>query len=82
MADKFCKRPGCTKKLRSDNASGVCSSNCGSPEAAPRLQGGGGEAKSVMKRFKSVATALGKDPNKILEEAAQGWLDAVLKAIE
>lgn len=79
MADKFCKRTGCTRKLRSNNASGVCTSNCGSSDAPPSA--GGGE-KSVMKRFKSVASALGKDPNKILEEAAQTWLDVVLKAIE
>lgn len=80
MADKFCKRPGCTKKLRSNNESGVCSSACESKEAPASK--GSSRASSVMKRFRQVALALGKDPNAILEEAAAGWLDAVLKAIE
>lgn len=35
MTDKTCSRPGCDKKLRSNNTSGKCSTGCRSPEAAP-----------------------------------------------
>ena len=88
MTDKFCSRSGCTKKLRPTNTTGMCATGCLSPDAMPsqRQVGnrgpGRGEASSVMKRFRVVATALGKDPNAILDEAAQGWLDAVMKAVE
>lgn len=80
MADKFCSRSGCTKKLRSNNTTGMCATGCESSES-----GGGKKAKrssDVMRRFKLVARALGKNPDEVLEEAAQGWLNAVLEAVK
>lgn len=81
MADRFCKRTGCTKKLRANNGTGMCGSGCESKEAPPAKQGGS-SSTGVMKRFRTVAHALGKDPNVILEEAAKTWLDVVSKAVE
>lgn len=36
-----CSRRGCTKNLRKDNAKGVCSSSCLSPDAPPGMQAQG-----------------------------------------
>lgn len=87
--DRTCGRPGCNKKLRASNTNGVCASGCLSSDAPPSLRAGGSSTSSetggrsdVMRRFKVVATALGKDPNAILEDAAATWLDAVKKAVD
>lgn len=91
MTEKTCKRDGCTKVLRSNNATGECGSGCESPDApySKRAVGvGGGEPavkrgrSETMKRFRAVAGGLGKDPDEILEEAASAWLDALVKAAE
>lgn len=96
---KTCLRPGCGKTLRRDNAKGVCSTNCKSPDAPLGQQSrevNGGDSTSTsapsssprvstdsaLKRFKLVAAALGKNPEAILEEFAEEWLEQVLKAIE
>ena len=46
---KTCSRPGCEKKLRSDNSSGKCASNCLSSEAPPahRAKGAGSRVTIV-----------------------------------
>lgn len=91
---KTCTRSGCGKTLRDINTTGMCASGCRSPEAplSLRAPGVGDEldvgttkrrgASDTMKRFRIVATALNKDPDAILEEAAQAWLDVVAKAVE
>lgn len=43
-----CTRTGCTKTLRKDNAKGVCSSNCGSPEAPPAQRAKGVKAPTAL----------------------------------
>lgn len=40
-----CSRPGCNKKLRTDNSTGECSSNCHSPEAPPAKRAAGAGVK-------------------------------------
>lgn len=82
---RSCGRPGCNKKLRSNNTTGVCATNCQSNDAPAGTRAVGdssGGRSDVMRRFKVVATALGKDPNAILEDAAATWLDAVKKAVD
>jgi len=91
---KTCSRSGCGKTLRDRNTTGMCSSGCLSPEAPASLRApsvAGSEldaapkrrsASDTIKRFRTVAFALGKDPDAILEEAAQAWLDVVAKAVE
>lgn len=82
MTDTYCSREGCTKKLRANNTKGVCSSGCEAQASSSPATGGGKTKSSVMKSFRTVATALGKDPNAILEEAAKTWLDAIRRAVE
>ncbi len=41
-----CTRRGCTKNLRKDNAKGVCSSNCRSPDAPLAVQANDIEASA------------------------------------
>jgi hypothetical protein len=36
-----CSRPGCSKKLRSNNTTGRCATNCQSPEAPPSHRAAG-----------------------------------------
>jgi len=91
-----CSRSGCTKKLRKDNAKGVCSSNCDSPEApaAQRAKGIGAAAPKheaakeiyapeklshaeTIKIFRDVAEAVGRDPDEMIAEFAQAWLDGL-----
>lgn len=89
---KTCTRSDCGKTLRDSNTTGMCSSGCRSPEAPASLRAPGVEldgapgkrrsASDTIKRFRIVAFALGKDPDAILEEAAQAWLDVVAKAVE
>lgn len=86
MPDRHCSRAGCTKKLRSNNTTGMCSVNCEAwkdeapVKAAPRASSR--RASETMRSFKTVARALGKNPDAILEEAASTWLEAVRKAVE
>lgn len=90
-----CTRSGCGKTLRDTNTTGMCASNCRSPDAPLSLRAPGVGADELdtgttkrrgpsdtMRRFRVVATALHKDPDAILEEAAQAWLDVVAKAVE
>lgn len=37
--------------------------------------------KKILENFRAVATALGKDPDVLLADAAQGWLDGVREAV-
>lgn len=96
MSDsKTCSREGCGKKLRPRNKKGVCSSGCLSPDAPRSLrakgtgQPGPAQAASLpssnpqsLVRFRVVAEALGKDPDALLEEFAQGWLDELRGRVE
>lgn len=89
---KICSRPGCTKKLRPDNRSGMCWSGCLSPEAPPSLRAGSGTRAparpapredasladdDAMKRFRAVAEGLGFSPDALLNEFAETWLSEV-----
>lgn len=88
--EKTC--PYCEKKLRRDNTRGACSDclNAGKPVpegavdelAEPKRKGGKAKASDTMKSFRVVATALGKDPDAILEEAADAWLQLVRNAVK
>lgn len=100
--EKVCSRTGCGKKLRSDNSTGECGSNCLSPEAPPAKRAKGVEgstatpsssrkpaAKRVprkqddaLERFRTVMTALGKDPEAMLAEFADEALGALRSALE
>lgn len=90
-----CSRRGCGKQLRSNNTTGMCGSGCLSPDAPPSLRAAGVDGDDILddkpkkvgrsdvqKRFRAVAVALGKDPDAILDEAAQAWLDVIAKAVE
>jgi hypothetical protein len=79
--DKVCGRAGCGKRLRSNNTKGVCSSGClatGEPGERERSKA----SKGVLKRFRIVAGALGKDPNALIEEFAGEWLKTLLGRLE
>lgn len=90
-----CGRTGCGRRLRSNNTTGVCGSNCLSREApetkrAPGVDGGTAgpagpvnlKTDPVYKRFCTVASALGKDPNALLLAAAASWLTTVAEAVD
>lgn len=49
---KNCSRPGCGKKLRSNNHTGECGSGCLSPDAPPtkRAKGASGASSPAPKR--------------------------------
>ena len=91
MSDDVKLCPHCGKKLRSDNTRGACS-DClargkGSATAVdqtgePKKKNGPKKASETMRNFRTVAAALGKDPDAILEEAAHAWLELVRKAVE
>lgn len=77
----------CGNKLRSDNTGTECSyckKGLRSPAAGGEAQKAGGKrpASETLKRFRTVAIALGKDPDAILEEAAKEWLSVLEKAAE
>ncbi len=92
---EVCGRTGCGKKLRGTNTKGVCATGCLSPDAPGHSRAAGVNtdegagpktqrraASETLKRFRTVAVALGKDPDAILEEAAQEWLSVLQKAAE
>ena len=94
MSDEKRQCPHCGKNLRSDNRTGICA-KCQSN--GKKLEGSDAEAlellsekpkakaprsSDVLKRFRMVAAGLGKDPDAILEEAAEAWLEVVRKAVE
>ncbi len=74
----------CGKRLRSNNQHGACYA-CRLDGRAPRGVEGEVETDSsprrspppddVLKRFRTVARALGKDPEAMLEAFARRWLD-------
>lgn len=84
--EKHCVK--CSRKLRSDNTGDTCS-YCKKGLRPPTGGEATGEqpttkrraASDTLKRFRVVANALGKDPDAILEEAAQEWLSAIEKAV-
>lgn len=96
-----CSRSGCTKQLRKDNAKGVCSSNCGSPDAPPaaRAKGVGAAAprrsmadsidapaslsnEETIKIFRDVTQAVGRDPDEMIAEFAQAWLNGLREKLQ
>lgn len=86
---KTCRRTGCGKKLREDNQTGECSSGCLSPEAPPAKRASSlvsSTGEDVLKRFRRVAKALGKDPDAILDDAmrkvAKQWLETLEAAVQ
>lgn len=83
-----CSRSGCTKKLNANNTKGVCGSNCLSPEAPAGIRAidriraaattpPDAPERGALGRFRTVAVALGLEPDDILEEFAQEWLNAL-----
>lgn len=94
MADEK-KCPYCKKKLRTDNSRGACSECLAKGRPIPNGEGEVDElaglklapAKSktrsdTIKRFRIVAEAMGKDPDKMLEEYAEGWLELLKQKVE
>lgn len=93
---KNCARPGCSKKLRANNTTGSCATGCLSPEAPPGKRATGatvraarGEAPKrvptqgvALDRFRVVCEALGMDPDEVLTEFAEGWLDALKERLK
>lgn len=75
MADRNCSK--CGKKLHWKNKGGECP-DC--RPAAPAAGGGQGSSRAksdVVKRFKVVASALGVDPDNLIAEFCEGWLERV-----
>lgn len=87
-----CSRTGCTKKLNANNRSGACATGCLSPEAPASVRAKGKEPAAIgtppqdgamvastgaLARFRTVAEALGFEPDDILEEFAQEWLNGL-----
>ncbi len=95
-----CTRSGCNKKLRKDNAKGLCSSNCESPDAPPFARAKGVAAgpkreaakevtapatlshEATIQRFRSVTEAVGRDPDEMIAEFAQAWLDGLREKLQ
>lgn len=90
-----CSRSGCTKKLRSNNTTGMCGSACLSPDAPPSIRAKVAKATEVsevtpatptegsaLARFRLVAGALGVDADGELEVFAQAWLDGLKAKLE
>ena len=85
-----CSRRGCEKKLRSNNTTGHCGSGCHSLDAPPSQQdrrvtkaapaAAAPAAPDAMARFRVVVDALGHDPDAILADFAQLWLDELRKS--
>lgn len=76
----------CGKKLRSNNTRGICS-GCTKGGAAAEASGGEGRKsaardKTVLKRFRVVAAALGVDPEGLLEGFARSWLKRLQDRVE
>lgn len=86
-----CSRTGCPKKLRSNNTTGHCATNCESMDAPPSARAGNLKAAAkrveatddaTMVRFRRVAEAVGKDPEEMIREFAQAWLDGLRSTLE
>ena len=88
-----CTRPGCGKTLRSNNTKGVCGSGCLSPDAPASHRTTSAKRASpkvsarvpdfgALDRFRTVAEALGKNPEAILSEFAEGWLQALRDQVD
>jgi hypothetical protein len=89
LTPKKCTRTGCGKTLREINKAGVCSSGCLSPDAPPAQRATAlvsSTGEDVLKRFRRVAKALGKDPDAILDDAmrkvAKQWLETLEAAVQ
>lgn len=83
-----CSREGCDKKLNSNNTTGHCGSGCRSPTApayqrAKDVVGLVAQAADddVMVRFRKVAEAVGKDPDEMVREYAQAWMDGLRETL-
>ena len=77
-----CSRSDCTKKLRSNNTTGHCATGCLSDEAPPSSRAKATAPKpeargslTAMERLRDVAQVLNLDPDAVLEEFAQAWLE-------
>lgn len=92
---KTCSRPGCEKKLRRTNTTGMCATGCHSPEAPPSSRKVGthtgpqrtapkrAQAKGgALDRFRTVADGLGYSADKLLEEFASSWLAALREKVD
>lgn len=74
----------CGKKLRSNNTRGVCSGGCkavvsaigAAPEESAEVYRSK-RRKDLAGKFRAVTVALGYDPDELLEEYQQGWLDRI-----
>ena len=82
MTDDKKTCPHCGKTLRSDNTRGACSDCLKAGKAAPELEDKPRKKSDTLKRFRTVATALGKGADAILEEAADAWLAALREAAD
>lgn len=90
---KTCSRPGCDKKLRSDNSTGLCSTNCRSPEAPPAMRAKEAKAaperapkakadSEALERFRVSLGRLVVDlDTRMRNRAARAWVEAALAAI-
>jgi len=86
--EKTCGRPGCDKKLRRNNTTGMCGSGCRSSEAPKSHRVASSpstkpvRAAGALQKLRTVAEALGKDPDAILEEFASEWLAHLAATLE
>ena len=86
-----CSRTGCTKTLNKNNTTGMCGSGCESMDAPPAKRAGNLKAAAkrveavddeVMVKFRKVAEMVGKDPDEMVREYAQAWLDGIRETLE
>lgn len=90
LSERFCPTSGCGKRLRSDNTKGMCSRCQAGRKLAPvdgtdeqlagERKGGPRKKSDTMKRFRLVAEAVGDDPDALLEEFADGYLERIKSA--
>lgn len=82
MSERTCST--CSKKLRKNNSGDLCTScrrgpDVGAPVTKRKpvpVKAANDEAPdSVLAKFRVVADALGENPDAILADYAQGWLD-------
>lgn len=91
------KCPYCDKKLRIDNTRGACSAclaegkpipagGTAPPKTVRRVEGESDEeetdAAAILAKFRTVAEALGFDPDEVLAEGAQAWLEGAGAAVK
>lgn len=95
--EKKCARPGCDRKLRSDNKKGVCAdrSKCLSTESGPtessaeappkaktRKKTVGGDDADIDIRFSELTHGLGFDADELVLGFKREWIAGVKRAVE